>query len=65
MHILFLRSIALILEVSSLYLHLPLLEMQKKDLETRIAQRLEAGDCTEAQRLCNKLAVIVEQMQQA
>jgi ATP-binding cassette subfamily F protein 3 len=41
------------------------LELQKKDLEARIARCLEAGDCPEAQRLCNKLAVIVGQMQQA
>ena len=40
------------------------LELMKKDLETRIARNLEAGDCVEAQRLCDKLAVIVEQMQQ-
>ena len=40
------------------------LELLKKDLETRIAAYLEAGDCGEAQRLCDKLAVIVEQMQQ-
>ena len=39
------------------------LELQKKDLETRIARCLEADDCVEAQRLCDKLAVIVEQMQ--
>ena len=39
------------------------LELQKKDLETRIARNLESGDCVEAQRLCDKLAVIVEQMQ--
>ena len=39
------------------------LELQKKDFETRIARSLEAGDCVEAQRLCDKLAVIVEQMQ--
>ena len=39
------------------------LELQKKDLETRIERCLEAGDCLEAQRLCDKLAVIVEQMQ--
>ena len=39
------------------------LELQKKDLETRIAQFLESGNCPEAQRLCNKLAAIVEQMQ--
>ena len=41
------------------------LELQKKDLETRIARFLEAGDCVEAQRLCDKLAEIVEQMQHA
>ena len=39
------------------------LELLKKDYETRIARCLEAGDCAEAQRLCDKLAVIVEQMQ--
>ena len=40
------------------------LEAQRKDLETRIQRCLEAGDCVEAQRLCDKLAAIVEQMQQ-
>ena len=39
------------------------LELQKKDLETRIQRSLEAGDCGEAQRLCDKLAATVEQMQ--
>ena len=39
------------------------LEMQKKDLESRIARSLEAGDCADAQRLCDQLAAIVEQMQ--
>ena len=39
------------------------LEMLKKDLETRIEQNLESGDCVEAQRLCDKLAIIVENMQ--
>ena len=39
------------------------LELQKKDLETRIARSLESGDCAEAQLLCDKLAAIVEQMQ--
>ena len=39
------------------------LELQKKDYETRIARYLETGDCVEAQRLCDKLAAIVEQMQ--
>ena len=38
------------------------LELQKKDLETKIARYLEAGDCAEAQRACDKLAAIVEQM---
>ena len=38
------------------------LEMLKKDLETRIQRCLEQGDCPEAQRLCNKLALTVEQM---
>ena len=41
------------------------LELQKKDLETRIARSLESGDCVQAQRQCDKLAVIVEQMQRA
>ena len=41
------------------------LELLKKDYETRIARSLEAGDCVEAQRLCDKLALVVEQMQQA
>ena len=39
------------------------LELQKKELETRIARSLEAGDCAEAQRLCSQLAVVVEHMQ--
>ena len=38
------------------------LELQKKDLETRIARCLESGDCAEAQQLCDKLSAIVEQM---
>ena len=41
------------------------LELQKKDLETRIEWCLESGDCPEAQRLCDKLAAVVDQMQQA
>ena len=41
------------------------LELQKKDFETRIQRALEAGDCVEAQRLCDKLAAVVEQMQHA
>ena len=39
------------------------LELQKKDLETRIQRCLEAGDCAEAQRHCDKLAATVNQMQ--
>ena len=39
------------------------LEVQKKELETRIARHLENGACAEAQQLCDKLALIVEQMQ--
>ena len=39
------------------------LELQKKDLEARISRCLEAGDCAEAQRLCDKLAVIIAQME--
>lgn len=39
------------------------LELQKKDLETRIQRCLESGDCVEAQRLCDRLAAVVEQMQ--
>ena len=39
------------------------LELQKKDLETRIERYLEAGNCEEAQRLCDKLAATVAQMQ--
>lgn len=40
------------------------LELQKKELETKIARALEAGDCAKAQQLCDKLVVIVAQMQQ-
>ena len=40
------------------------LELQKKDLETRIARALETSDCNEAQRLCDKLAIIVAQLQE-
>ena len=39
------------------------LELQRKDLETRIARSLEAGNCVEAQQLCDKLAAIIAQMQ--
>ena len=41
------------------------LELQKKDYETKIARALEAGDCVEAQRQCDKLAVIVDHMRHA
>ena len=41
------------------------LELQKKDLETKIQQLLEAGDCAEAQRLCDRLAQTIEQMEQS
>ena len=41
------------------------LELQKKELETRIQRNLKDGDCVEAQRLCDKLAAIVAQMQNA
>ena len=41
------------------------LELQRKDLEMRISRRLEAGDCEEAQLLCDKLSAVVEQMQRA
>ena len=41
------------------------LELQKKDFETRIQRHLEAGDCAEAQRLCDRLAEIVAQMENA
>ena len=41
------------------------LELQRKDYETRISRLLEAGDCVEAQRLCDKLAAIVEEMEKA
>ena len=39
------------------------LELQKKDCETRVARALEAGDCAEAQRYCDKLADLVHIMQ--
>ena len=38
------------------------LELQKKDLETRIAWSLAVSDCVEVQQFCDKLAVLVEQM---
>ena len=39
------------------------LELQRKELETRISRALEAGDCDEAQLICDKLADVVQQMQ--
>ena len=41
------------------------LELHKKELETKISRCLEAGDCAEAQRNCDKLAAIVQEMQHA
>ena len=41
------------------------LELCKKDLETKISRALEAGDCAEAQRHCDKLAAVVQEMQHA
>ena len=41
------------------------LEMQRKELETRISRSLEAGDCDGAQELCDRLAELVEQLQQS
>ena len=40
------------------------LEAQRKDLETRIQRCLEEGDCVEAQRLCDKLALTVRDLQE-
>ena len=39
------------------------LELQKKEFETKIQRSLEAGDCVEAQRFCDKLASVVALMQ--
>ena len=41
------------------------LELQKKELETRISRLLQSGECAQAQRLCDQLAGIVEQMHHA
>ena len=41
------------------------LELHKKELETKISRCLEAGDCAEAQRNCDKLAAIVQEMNRA
>ena len=38
------------------------LELQKKELETKIERCLEDGDCAQAQTLCDKLAVVIEKM---
>ena len=38
------------------------LELKKKELETRIARALEAGDRKTAKALCDSLGAIVEQM---
>ena len=37
-------------------------ERQKKELETAASRALEAGDCVEAQRLCDKLSLVIQQM---
>ena len=39
------------------------LEAQRKDLETRIQRCLEEGDCVEAQHLCDRLALTVQELQ--
>lgn len=39
------------------------LEAQRKDLETRIARCLERGETAEAQVLCDRLGLVVEQME--
>ena len=39
------------------------LEKQKKELETKVQRCLEAGDCAQAQVLCDTLAAVVEQME--
>ena len=39
-----------------------LLEQQKKELETRIAHCLKAGECVKAQTLCDQLGDVVDQM---
>ena len=39
------------------------LELQKKELETRIARHLEKQECAEAQVLCDKLAAVICQME--
>ncbi len=41
------------------------LELVKKDLEERVQRELEAGSCVEAQRLCDKLTLVVSQMRQS
>ena len=44
---------------SSEYLEL---ELKKTELETKIKRCLEAGDCVEAQTLCDKLGEVIEQL---
>ena len=39
------------------------LEQQRSALETRISRALEAGDCAEAQVLCDRLGAVVRQME--
>ena len=38
------------------------LEQQRKELETKIERCLEAGDTAQAQTLCDKLSVLIEQL---
>ncbi|MBR3704383.1 MAG: ABC-F family ATP-binding cassette domain-containing protein [Oscillospiraceae bacterium] len=38
------------------------LEQQRRDLETKIEHCLEEGDCAQAQRLCDQLAIVIEEM---
>lgn len=39
------------------------LEQQKTELETKIARLLEAGDCAQAQVLCDQLGAVVDRME--
>ena len=37
-------------------------EQQRRDLETRIEHCLEGGDCAQAQRLCDQLEAVIDEM---
>ncbi|MBR3704798.1 MAG: ABC-F family ATP-binding cassette domain-containing protein, partial [Oscillospiraceae bacterium] len=39
------------------------LEQQRRDLETKIERCLEEGDCAQAQRLCDQLETVIDEMQ--